>query len=91
MLSYANLRDEISHIRQFVMLNLFGLVCKELNTEMFTRTDNLRLGLIRYQVGLGEISCVRTDRICIHIEIILTFLAEIHFSFNVDGIRQAAG
>ena len=50
MLSYANLRDEISHIRQLVMLNLFGLVCKELNTEMYTRTDNLRLGLIKFQV-----------------------------------------
>ena len=52
MLSYANLRDEISHIRQMVMLNLFGLVCKELNTEMYTRTDNLRLGLIKFQVRL---------------------------------------
>ena len=49
-MSYANLRDEISHIRQVVMLNLFGLVCKELNMEMYTRTDNLRLGLIQYQV-----------------------------------------
>ena len=31
MLRYANLRDEISHIRKVVMLNLFGLVCSELN------------------------------------------------------------
>ena len=50
MTGYADLRDEISLIRQTVQLNLFGLSCKELNLEMFTRTENLRLGLIKFQV-----------------------------------------
>ena len=50
MESYAMLRDEISLIRQKVQLNLFGLSCEELNKEMFTRTENLRLGLIKFQV-----------------------------------------
>ena len=50
MTGYANLRDEINLIRQTVQLNLFGLSCKELNQEMFTRTENLRLGLIKFQV-----------------------------------------
>ena len=52
ILSYADLRDEISQIRQKVQLNLFGLSCQELNTEMFTRTENLRLGLIKFQVRI---------------------------------------
>ena len=69
--SYAALRDEISHIRQTVQLNLFGLSCQvrcrlqhclnitnvpcqELNTEMFTRTENLRLGLIKFQVVASD-------------------------------------
>ena len=67
---YAALRDEISHIRQTVQLNLFGLSCQvrcrsivmvitivpcqELNTEMFTRTENLRLGLIKFQVVASD-------------------------------------
>ena len=50
MTGYADLRDEISLIRQTVQLNFFGLSCKELNQEMFTRTENLRLGLIKFQV-----------------------------------------
>ena len=50
MTGYADLRDEINLIRQTVQLNLFGLSCKELNQEMFTRTENLRLGLIKFQV-----------------------------------------
>ena len=50
MNGYADLRDEISLIRQTVQLNLFGLSCRELNLEMFTRTENLRLGLIKFQV-----------------------------------------
>ena len=50
-LSYADLRDEISQIRQKVQLNLFGLSCQELNNQMFTRTENLRLGLIKFQVS----------------------------------------
>ena len=50
MEAYAELRDEISQIRQTVQLNLFGLSCQELNLEMFTRTENLRLGLIKFQV-----------------------------------------
>ena len=50
MTGYADLRDEISLIRQTVQLNFFGLSCKELNLEMFTRTENLRLGLIKFQV-----------------------------------------
>jgi hypothetical protein len=37
MESYANLRDEISAIRGYVMLNMFGLDCTELNTEMYNR------------------------------------------------------
>ena len=27
---------------QTVQLNLFGLSCRDLNSEMYTRTDNLR-------------------------------------------------
>jgi hypothetical protein len=34
---YANLRDEISGIKGYVLLNLFGLDCSELNTEMYNR------------------------------------------------------
>jgi hypothetical protein len=36
---YANLRDEISGIKGYVLLNLFGLDCSELNTEMYNRYD----------------------------------------------------
>ena len=52
---YADLRDEISLIRQTVQLNFFGLSCKELNLEMFTRTENLRLGLIKFQVKKSNV------------------------------------
>jgi hypothetical protein len=36
---YANLRDEISGIKGYVLLNLFGLDCTELNTEMYNRYE----------------------------------------------------
>jgi hypothetical protein len=36
---YANLRDEISGIKGYVLLNLFGLDCSELNTEMYNRYE----------------------------------------------------
>ena len=55
MTGYADLRDEISLIRQTVQLNFFGLSCKELNLEMFTRTENLRLGLIKFQVKSSNV------------------------------------
>ena len=51
---YSELRDEINQIRQNVQLNLFGLSCQELNKEMFTRTENLRLGLIKFQEELNR-------------------------------------
>ena len=38
MESYARLRDEISGIRGYVLLNMFGLDCTELNTEMYNRS-----------------------------------------------------
>jgi hypothetical protein len=43
MESYARLRDEISQIRSYVLLNLFGLDCRELNTEMYNRCLSLRI------------------------------------------------
>jgi hypothetical protein len=48
MESYARLRDEISQIRSYVLLNLFGLDCRELNTEMYNRC--LALGIFHRQV-----------------------------------------
>jgi hypothetical protein len=46
---YANLRDEISGIKGYVLLNLFGLDCSELNTEMYNRYEKKSFSIIAFQ------------------------------------------
>ncbi|XP_023329298.1 dynein heavy chain 3, axonemal [Eurytemora carolleeae] len=54
MVEYSMLGKEVSGIRNYVLLNMFGLVCTDLNTEMFSRTAGLRLSLIKYQEELNR-------------------------------------
>ncbi len=37
MVEYSMLGKEVSGIKNYVLLNMFGLVCTDLNTEMFSR------------------------------------------------------
>jgi len=46
---YANLRDEISGIKGYVLLNLFGLDCSELNTEMYNRYEKKSISTIAFR------------------------------------------
>ena len=37
MEAYSLLGEEVSLIKNYVMMNMFGLVCEDLNAEMFNR------------------------------------------------------
>ena len=37
MLEYSKLGEEVAEIRNYVLLNMFGLMCTDLNAEMYNR------------------------------------------------------
>lgn len=57
MLEYSNLGTEVGEIKNYVLLNMFGLVCENLNTEMYNRYTREFVQIYRKCTTVQELVC----------------------------------